>query len=370
MKVNLKFLVIVIIVIVLAGCSASTQREMLAAAFEDKVKYQIVVIDENNEPVPGATVWVLSKNITRMNLQPTVVMERIINRNAIDSDYIFNRHSPHPALFVYYTNQNGEIDLEFGVGDVRDLKVLSSAFAVLKRGYKTKSHHEEVKINSKNKLELKLERDNSIQFDKRLLVLDEVRASISETKKSGAMSDERLLKLENGEKKLGDLAWAFEVEGQNDLASMIYYNLMYLPTVTKTKNEKGNVVIRGYTNSFDKKSINKQQYRDNAIRLNKSVPIVLYRRYYDQFDSSAGRRWRVDDSKSDLRKEFIKTTEKYYTDYPNRMWAWPYVFLWQAYKAEGEYQKAMKAITAFRTLEPSYYNEERWEDLARTASSK
>ena len=54
MKVNLKFLVIVIIVIVLAGCSASTQREMLAAAFEDKVKYQIVVIDENNEPVPGA----------------------------------------------------------------------------------------------------------------------------------------------------------------------------------------------------------------------------------------------------------------------------------------------------------------------------
>lgn len=341
--------------------------DVLTNMIEDNVEYQVTVVDEDNTPVSGATVWVLTSSERRKNLQPEVVMERLVNKYAMDSDFVFNKNL-HPALFVYYTNYKGEISLGYNEADLRGLDSFSISLAVLKRGFKPVLYSEESKLNSNNKFELKIERDKDNEFDARLLILDEVRATVSELNSLGVMSDERLLGLEQQEEKLRKLAEGFESEGEKDLASTVYFNLAYLPSVEKVKDEKGNIVVKGYTNGFDEKSAKKQQDKNKAIELNQSVPIIRYNKIYNHFDSNAGSQWRVDNNKSGLRKSFIKDTEAFYKNHPDRMWAWPYVFLWQVYRAEGQYDKAKDAIRAFRDFEPTYFNEKAWADLVYSAS--
>ena len=334
-------------------------RDFLNNLFESHIKYQIYIVDDGGNPLPGASLWVL-KNSRKRHHFTAETMRYLVERYGKDSDFVFNGELI-PELMVFHSDRTGKIAIDFGEGDVRDLSALEIAFAAMRRGYKATVHYEKTPVNTSRTIELKIARDKTMVFDKRLALLDELQAATAELmlqrKKQGIFETE----IKKLEEEARSLANEFEKEGGCDNAAIVYYRLAYMSRIDFAGADESSVVT-GYTSGYDKASPERKYDLNMALRLNRSTPIILYKQKFNEFESSGALKWT--ESSSVVRQNFINTTEDFFYRYGDRMWGWPYLYLWQAYDAEREYQKACDAVQRFHQFEPNYFSPAGWLDLA------
>jgi pentatricopeptide repeat protein len=341
--------VFLILILPLWGCAGG-----LANMLRDKIVYNIQVLDMQGRPVPAATIWWMLP-ADRSYVSPEL-MARLLGRYAADADFVQST-TLHPSLLVNRTDQNGRAVIQVGEGDVHGKDQVIGYFAALKRGYHPTFVQDVARPNTTRSITIKLEPEPNAQANERMLAFDLLMAP---SPTGGIMSTERYEYLESVQKRMRTLALDLEREQRFDEASVVYYNLAYLPSVETIRSGNGDEVIVGYTNGYDGGKPQRRADRERAIALNHNTPEIVLDKTLLEVHAAGGL---VGPKQSAMRQRFIRATEEMIRRYPERIWPMTYISVIHAYTNEGRYSEACTAFKRAFQFEPGYKSKKNWRSL-------
>lgn len=324
--------------------------------FEDSATVKIHVVDQDDQPVPGATIWYINSREGRE--VPDDVLARQVARYAADADYVFGV-DVHPLLLIAVTGPTGEATIDYVEGDFHGQRQVRTQFAALKRSYHPDVQVSDVAVNRTTPIVLHLARTNE-SVDPRMETLDRIRAEALGPSSLGMMSPERQVFLQGVQSRLQNLATQLERDGELDLAAAVYFNMSSLPSVTRVLDAAGNVIAQGYTSRYDPNSPERRANRERAESLVQSHPQIRFNQLYAKYDAE-GVFVHNDKTKSASRRKYIDDAERYFHDYGERMWPSFHVRLWRTIREERGAEAACAALQRFYRFEPTYFFESQWQ---------
>jgi hypothetical protein len=327
----------------------------------DKIQLKVSVTDEQDRPVPYATLWFMyaDKDMPEVS---AVDMARLVKRYAADYDIAsVGTATPIGAVLTRQVDGQGSYQTEIRENAFQGLSALPVIVGVLKRGYQPLAYAETIPVGATVHMRLRLNKDSAAAFDPRLLELDQVRSEAGNMFPEWT-AQERLAQTDRLNVRLIALARAFEQEGKRDEAALVYYNLAYLPSIERVTGADGKVRVVGYTRGYDEKSPIRKAHLTKALELGERIPQLRCRALVDAFVAQGGRVW-IDQSKKPLRLQLIADLEDCIKRADGRLFPWVLGFLSDLYSYVGEPVQACAALQRAYRFEPAAYEANRWPNL-------
>lgn len=335
--------------------------------FSDSIKYRISVVDERDQPIPHATLWLMYAYGTSPERNVND-MRRLVARYALDNDIIAaDITGPISGIQIFYTDSHGIFRDELQENDFRGLTELPVFVGVIKRGYRPVIYSKVMPVGSSHEMVLQLQKDNSRQPDPRLLELDEIRSKASSVFPNWT-GEERTAYVQKMNNRLRGLAKEFEQEGMRDEAAIAYYNLAYLPSLLHVVATDGKVQVAGYTRSYDEKSPERKADLFKAFSFDSSIPQLRCRELIEIFDDQGGLIW-ADLSKTALRERFITNIEACVRVANERFFPNVLHLLSRTYSSVGNHKMACDTMKRAYRFEPRYVSAKEWPNHFYSVSS-
>ena len=261
----------------------------------------------------------------------------------------------HTPLMVSYAGEDGYF-LDSDTVNYHKSSDVTTIYAVLKRGYLPTIVSDVARKNTTHELTIILQPDPSAIVEKPMLQFDLLRAQAHMPAVNAAerMQEDRRQILLRTQQELRGLANTLEQERKFDLASAVYYNLAYLPSVDVVRKPDGSEVIIGYTNGYDKNKPQRKADMDKALDLNPSNPNLIRLKLMRTFPSeNLGR------PSQEQRQSYISLVEEHIKREPERVWPGAYFVSYQ-YLGNGLYAEACAALHRAYDFEPTYCDEKEW----------
>lgn len=339
--------------VLFSGVAQADLTETIRKMNTDTLVWRVHVTDPQGLPVPGATIWrIIPNGNQRENVE---LMQRLVRRYSFDKDFVMNT-MVHPSLMVSYVNKDGYF-LHSDTVNYHKSSDVTTIYAVLKRGYLPTIVSDVARKNTTRELSITLQPDPSAVVDKSMLQFDLLRAQAHMPAANAAerMQEDRRQILLRTQQELRGLANTLEQEKKFDLASAVYYNLAYLPSVDVVRKPDGSEMIVGYTNGYDKNKPQRKADMDKALDLNQSNPNLTISKLQRSFPGeNLGR------VSSSQRISYIDLVEAMIKKSPERIWPINY-FVSYEYLADGRYAEACAALNRAYNFEPTYKDEEGWD---------
>jgi hypothetical protein len=333
----------------------------IAGLFKDSVTYDIRVVDEQERPVPAATVWVLGPTLGREDLRPAD-LSRLVRRYSADADFVFSGQL-HGQLWVLHAGPQGTIRFSQEDTEVHGLKRVQTSFAGLKRGFIATQVDDEAPNNSRRKIELKLRRDATAEADPRMEELDAIRAlAIPGDDAEDPMSGNRDRRLQDAGRSLRELAMQLEKDGRADDAAAAYYNLAFLPSVDVGRNQAGELVVIGYTNGYDASSPQRVADRLHALKLSRSHPMLEFQALDESYRERKVFNLSIA-ANAPVRHAYLADAEALIARHGERTWPQDYSALEEMYTSEKKFAQGCEALRRWHEFEPSYFDAKGWTKL-------
>jgi hypothetical protein len=317
----------------------------------DTLTWHVHVVDKQGSVVPAVTIWRLIPDG-----QPSInteLMQRLVHRYGKDADFV--QHDVHPNLLVNYSDKEGEFIHSDVVSYHKSPEVIT-IYAVIKKGYLPKVVSDVALKNTTHELKIVLDSDPAARPDLRMLQFDLIRAEayIPAANAVERMQENRGQTIELAQQKLRVLAQTLEKERQYDLASAIYYNLAYLPSVDTVRRADGQELIFGYTNGYESSNERRKADMDRALELNRSNPNLLLKRLRKNYGNEDLKLLPLPELEAYLQK-----VEEFISANPERIW--PTVsFLQPQYQRLKMYDKACMALRRSYRFEPTFLSQSLW----------
>jgi hypothetical protein len=335
--------------------------DMLDAIQAQKITYRVSVVDSAGNPVPYATLWeVVSYHRNRYD--PVALMDRLTSRYAADADNVTTARL-HPSLMVYYTDQNGQLELivEAKAKEDKEAGVLPVAIAALKRGYQPSFVGEESKLNESKAITIRLRPITHFAADPALIELDEIRGKVEASKKTGIQSPQHMQILSDAVVRIRQLADQAEQSGKGDVASTLFHYLAYMPSIEELTDVAGKRIGIKVTNGYDGNNPRRRSDYERSLRLNKSNPQLLYERMMQQHRDAFGPGAKASDAQ---RKAYLTDMEALHERFGDRLWLADFPMEWRQYAQLGAYENACSHLYRFYQFEPTYSSPSEWAEQA------
>ncbi|HNE21176.1 MAG TPA: hypothetical protein PLE72_11425 [Azospira sp.] len=343
--------------LLLSEMAQADWTEVIRRMNTDTLVWRVNIVDSLGNPLPGATVWRMIPNGNqRKSLD---LMQRLVRRYAFDQDFVMNT-TVHPSLMVSYANSEG-VFVESDNVNYHKSNDVTTIYAVLKRGYLPTILSDVARKNTTHEHTITLQPDPSAKVDQRMLQFDLIRAQAYMPAANAAerMQEDRRQLLLRTQQELRSLAQALEQDKQYDLASAVYYNLAFLPSVDVVRQPNGSEVIVGYTNGYDEKKVQRKTDMDKAQDLNQTNPNLIRKKMMRSFPGEdLGR------LSPAQRQGYISLVEAQIRREPERVWPNVYFVSYQ-YLDEGLYAEACSALNRAYQFEPTYCDDNQWRSHLR-----
>lgn len=325
--------------------------------FNSKIQYQVSVVDEQNQPVPYATLWFMYAYKSAPE-RSVADMARLVERYAPDYDIASVDARALHSVHVYFSDIKGVYREELLENNFKGIRALPVIIGALKRGYKPIAFAKTMPVGSSHKVVLQLQKEPVEKFDPRLLELDEIRSEVGNIFPNWS-GEERLAHVDRMNERLTHLAQTFEKEGKRNEAALVYYNLAYLPSVDRAIRPDGKIQIIGYTRGYDEKSPARKANLAKALSLGADIPQLRCQALIDSFVAQGGRIWN-DQSKKSLRIQLISDLEACLKTANGRVFPYVFLFMSQLYSYVGNPAMACTTLQRAYSFEPSAYEASRW----------
>jgi hypothetical protein len=318
----------------------------------DTLTWRLHVLDKQGHIVPAVTVWRMIPN--GQPLINTELMQRLVRRYGKEADFVQNE--VHPNLIVNYSNKDGVLLINDTVTYHKSPDV-STIYAVIKRGYLPTVVSDVAIKNTTHELTIVLDIDPAAKVDAQMLQFDLIRAQahIPAVTAAERMQSEHRQVIQQAQQQLRILAKTLENNSQFDLASAVYYNLAYFPSVDTVRNADGRELIIGYTNAYVSSNPQRKADMEKALELNRTNPNLLLR--------NIRRRYGADNlaslSSSEL-EAYIQNVEAFISSNPEAIWP-RLIFLQPQYQRLKMYDKACKALKRSYQFEPTFLSQSSWD---------
>lgn len=315
----------------------------------DTFTWRMRIVDASGQQVPAATLWVLDVDDKKGRDQ--ALMERMVRRYAEDADFV--QFSDAPGHFVVMrADANGElVDQETCICESRSM---TRAYAAIKRGYQAKVVVVTVNKNSPVDVTIPLSPDSAAKVDPRMLEFDRLRAGGHDTGAASntIMQQDRMLADRAVNQAIRIIAQSLEQDKQLDLASAVYYNLAYLPSVDSVVMPDGHEQIVGYTNGYSDRNPQRKADMEKAIALNQSLPRMKLQKFItDKFHT------KFSELTPDELTLYLEEAENLIKKYNDKLWPVDYSLAIH-YQRLGLFDKACHALKRSRKFEPTYLEDD------------
>ena len=302
----------------------------------------IHIVDINGKPIPADTLWIVELNEKKGYDQD--MLKRMVRRYADDADFVqFADGLGH--FSVLRTDLKGEyVDTKSCKCDDRSR---TTVYAAIKRGYSPKIVSVTVEKDSSSEVKIALEKDPDAKIDPRMLELDLLRAGSHSVGESGdkIMQSNRLQADREANLRIRNLAQQLEQENKLDLASAVYYNLAFLPSVDTVTLADGQEKIVGYTNGYSDRNPQREADIRKSIELNQSTPHFLFVKYRKKYFHADRTPLTVSE-----RKSLLDGVEKFIDKYGEKMFPID-SFLSSSYLQIGDFKMACFSIKRSKEFE-------------------
>jgi hypothetical protein len=341
-----------------SGVAQADLTEIIRKMNTDTLVWRVHVTDSQGLPVPGATIW---RIIPNGNQQENVeLMQRLVRRYSFDKDFVMNT-MVHPSLMVSYANKDAYY-LHSDTVNYHKSNDVTTIYAVLKRGYLPTIVSDVARKNTTHELTITLQPDPSAIVEKPMLQFDLLRAQAYMPAASAVerMQEDRRQSLLWTQQELRGLANDLEQEKKFDLASAVYYNLAYLPSIDVVRKPDGSEMVVGYSNGYDNMKPQRKADMDKALELNQSNPNLSQLKLMRSFPGEdLGR------PSQEQRQNYISLIEAHIRREPERIWPRAYFVSYQ-YLDDGLYTEACSALNRVYDFEPTYCDEKAWKSHLAT----
>lgn len=341
----------VVISLSLTACAGwlNTMKDTL----QDRLTYQIQVVDEAGIEISGATIWYTGISD---DLDWEVVYQRLFKRYSTDFDYARVLNLMDTRIQVEFTDVNGQRLLEWKTGETPKM-----AFAILKRGYLPQVFISQSELNIEQSLIFKLKSNIEYTINEKMEKFDQLRADIFNSRELGMMTEARQKYIIDKQDAMRKLALELEDE-HPELAARIYLNLSDLPSVDSFIDPDGKKRIKGFSNGYDYTDPKRHEDFEKGLFLDKLTPEILSTRIIFK-ENNSNILMLTAENKLSLMKDNALKVQQVVDKYPNRVW--PNTYLWLIYRYEniGENEKACQTLKLLYSFEPAVNNSEDWESL-------
>ncbi len=345
------------IILCFTNSSYAGLPELIKKMNTDTLTWRVHVVDKQGHPVPAPIVWRLIPN-SRPYINKEL-MERLVRRYASDADFV--QHEVHPNLMVDYADKEG-LFIDTDSVTYHKSSNITTIYAVIKRGYLPTIVSDIAHKNTTHDVTISLNIDETAHINPQMLQFDLLRAQAHIPAASGQeiMQEERRQILLKTQQELRSLAQELERTKQYDLASAVYYNLAYLPSVDTIQKPDGTAMIIGYTNGYSAEKPQRRTDREKAMDLNKSNPNLIMHSFEKEIGVTSKNYFQYS---SIQRKQYIEYVEKLIGQYGEKLWPIVMGSIIYQYQGEGMYAQACSSLNRAYRFEPTYKNMENWQNI-------
>ena len=324
----------------------------MKGSLSDKVSYHIRVLDEHDQPLAGAALWSSGRG-EEGGVDWKIVMNRLLDRYAVDYDYARPLGLMTSRMVVEYADAKGELDWEW-----KSSKTPLYVFAALKRGYQPAILETQSKSNTTQELIFRLKRNPAEKIDSRMETFDQLRGDMFNSKRIDMMSDVRETFLQNKQGEMRRIASSLEADHQT-LAARVYINLADMPSSNIFSRPDGSEAGHGFTNGFDDTEMVRQADFERGLALDQVTPDIQVTRI-TRLENEKKIRLLPKQEKIAAMRLGLEQVRRVVADDPNRVWPSTYAWMEYRYIALDDYANACRALQTSYSFEPGSRSKEDW----------